>query len=73
MTHQLPLVVNSKLSVTLIHILTQLKPHQWVDALVGQIVISGGVALDDFAILGVVALSDLVDLKTGKKLITILV
>lgn len=39
------------------------KTHQWVDALVGQIVISGGIALDQLAVLGVVTLSDLVDLE----------
>lgn len=36
--------------------------YQGVDALVGQIVLSGGVVLHQLAILGVVALADLVDL-----------
>lgn len=36
--------------------------YQGVDALVGQIVLGGGVVLHQFAILGVEALSDLVDL-----------
>merc|ERR1712189_102051 len=38
------------------------KSTQGVDALVGQIVLSGGVVLHQFSILGVVALADLVDL-----------
>ena len=36
--------------------------HQGGDALVGQIVLCGGVVLHQLAILGVVALADLVDL-----------
>lgn len=36
--------------------------HQGVDALVGQVVLCGGVALHQLAVLGVVALADLVDL-----------
>lgn len=36
--------------------------HQGVDALVGEVVVSGGVALHQLAVLGVVALADLVDL-----------
>lgn len=36
--------------------------YQRVDALVGQIVLSGGVVLHKLSILGVVALADLVDL-----------
>lgn len=44
-----------------------LQSYQRVDALVRQIVIGGGVVLDHFAVLGVVALSNLVDLEAGKK------
>lgn len=36
--------------------------HQGVDALVGQVVLGGGVVLHHLAVLGVVALADLVDL-----------
>lgn len=36
--------------------------HQGIDAFVGQVVLCGGVVLDQLAILGVVALADLVDL-----------
>lgn len=36
--------------------------YQWVDALVGQIILSGGVVLDNLPVLGVVTLADLVDL-----------
>lgn len=36
--------------------------HQGVDALVGDIVLGGGVVLHQLAVLGVVALADLVDL-----------
>lgn len=41
--------------------------HQRVDALVGQIVLSGSVVLHQFSILGVVALTNLVDLHKKKK------
>lgn len=47
--------------------LEHIDTHQWVDALVGQIVISGGVVLDQFAILSVIALSNLVDLEEKTK------
>lgn len=36
--------------------------YQGVDALVGQVILGGGVVLHQLAVLGVVALADLVDL-----------
>lgn len=36
--------------------------HQGVDAFVGEVVVGGGVVLHQLAVLGVVALADLVDL-----------
>ena len=44
--------------------------HQGVDALVGQIVLGGGVVLHQFSILGVVALADLVDLQHKQSSLT---
>lgn len=39
-----------------------MSPYQWVDALVGQIILRGGVVLHHLPVLGVVTVADLVDL-----------
>lgn len=47
---------------------TALITHQGVDALVRQIVVGGGIVLNQLAILDEVALADLVDLREGTTL-----